>query len=480
MNDDRQSFSWGAALFVAILLLFFVSPTPFRDFSSIRLTDLEASNPLVQGAFLLAVGLAVTYVLLTRPSLVPSLLRPAAMLLLVWAALSALQSYEPALSLRRHAMATIVVALAAAAVTLPGSLTQLSRLLAGVSLATLGLCYFGVAALPAVAIHHTADVLEPHLEGLWRGVFQHKNVASPMMVVFLFIGAFVAKVTSRKLGWAIMALAIVFLVGAGGKTALALALPILLLSEWVLRLGSAWRRAFVSLALLGVLNLVTVGSVVIEPVQKFNEAVMPDPSFTGRTDIWSYGFERIKQRPLTGYGFATFWRTPTVISPENPDFDDASPHGKVPAWLKLVSHSHNAYLDATLTMGVPGLLLLVLWLVVVPMTDTNRIVANNGNRHLTLLLFRIWLLGIYLSSLEAIVFDRANPVWFMTLFAVFGLGVMARYRVRADAGEATAAIDEEEESLEAPGGRLPTTAVAEVDEPEPLVCSGDEIVISRI
>ena len=433
---------------MATFLLFIVSPTPFRDFAAIRLVDLEANNPLVQASFVLAVALSGAFVGLTRPSLLPSLLRPIHLAAIAWAVVCASQSDDPALSLRRLSMAVIVITLAGAAVTLPSSLTQLSRMLAGISLLTLALCYFGVVALPNVAIHHTGDLLEPHLTGLWRGLFQHKNVSSPIMVIFIFIGMFVARVSSPPVGWAIVALAAVFLIGAGGKTAIALLPVTLLLSQLVLRARSSAKRTVVALALLGVLNLVTVGSVVIPAVQKANEAVMADPSFTGRTDIWAYGIEKVKAKPLFGYGFGTFWRTPSVISPENPEFDDVSQHGSVPAWVKLVSHSHNALVDLALAMGVPGLVLMVGWLIVAPMVDFNRVIASGGNRALALLLFRIWLFCLYLSSLESIVFDRANPVWFLMLYAMFGIGVMARYRVRGT--EPEIAADED----------APSTAVA--------------------
>ena len=36
---------------------------------------------------------------------------------------------------------------------------------------------------------------------------------------------------------------------------------------------------------------------------------MSDPTFTGRTDIWKFVVTQIMQRPITGYGFATFWGT---------------------------------------------------------------------------------------------------------------------------------------------------------------------------
>ncbi len=33
------------------------------------------------------------------------------------------------------------------------------------------------------------------------------------------------------------------------------------------------------------------------------EAIMPDATFTGRTEIWQLGVQAVAQRPITGYGY---------------------------------------------------------------------------------------------------------------------------------------------------------------------------------
>ena len=54
----------------------------------------------------------------------------------------------------------------------------------------------------------------------WRGVFAHKNQAGATMVLFVFIGLFVARMRSRALGGLIVALAVIFLAFAESKTAI--------------------------------------------------------------------------------------------------------------------------------------------------------------------------------------------------------------------------------------------------------------------
>jgi O-antigen ligase len=52
-----------------------------------------------------------------------------------------------------------------------------------------GLCFFGIVALPGIAIH-SADSVEYQHAGFWRGLFAHKNVAGPVMACFSFTGLY--------------------------------------------------------------------------------------------------------------------------------------------------------------------------------------------------------------------------------------------------------------------------------------------------
>ena len=124
-------------------------------------------------------------------------------------------------------------------------------------------------------------------------------------------------------------------------------------------------------------------------------------------------------RLLTGYGFAAFWGSSAIQN---------LPEGK--EWAAFASHSHNGYLDTTLTMGLPGLALLIAVLVIAPLRNFHAAERGGNNGPLTMVLLRIWLFGLYLSSLESFFLDRADPIWFTFLVAVFGLHYLARFRLR--------------------------------------------------
>ena len=121
----------------------------------------------------------------------------------------------------------------------------------------------------------------------------------------------------------------------------------------------------------------------------------------------------------TGYGFQAFWGSSAI---------QELPEGK--EWAAFSSHSHNGYLDTALGMGMPGLALLILVLVIVPLRDFHKAdVAGNGGP-LAMALLRIWLFGLYLASMESYFLDRADPIWFTFLLAVFGLHYLARFRAK--------------------------------------------------
>src|SRR5581483_9023880 len=148
----------------------------------------------------------------------------------------------------------------------------------------LAVCYLGILLVPSLAVHQATDFLEPEHAGSWRGLFAHKNEAGASMVLIIFIGLFVARTRNLILGGAIVVLAATFLLFSLSKTAMGVLPMVLLFSAILVRS----RRPAVGITLvvtvLALFNLFSVGSVVFEPVRKLVESVIPDATFTGRTE----------------------------------------------------------------------------------------------------------------------------------------------------------------------------------------------------
>jgi O-antigen ligase len=411
-------------LFLVLFGLVWITVEPFVDLENPALLNAAEGNILNQAAFsILGIALAV-YVWHSSPELFAVLNRPIYFVVFGWLSLSVLWSLDPMLSVRRLAFTTIVVVLAALALSLPRTLREFADLLGGLTLFILFLCYFGVLLLPDLSIHNEFDTLEPRLAGNWRGLWAHKNVAGPMMVVFVFIGLFVAKVRGPAFGWSIIIPAAIFLIFTAAKTSTALLLFILLISVVCAWTTSRLLRALVSLTLLVLLNAATIGSIFSEPVKAIVDVILPDASFTGRTDIWQFAVEHIIERPYRGYGFASFWRTEAIMFGSALS-DDTQTTNMAPTAF----HAHNAYLDQALQTGLPGLAVICLWVLATPLIDYANIARTPENLVLAQLFLRIWLFAAYFSSLESALLDRANPIWFMMLLAMFGLRLLTRYRI---------------------------------------------------
>jgi O-antigen ligase len=420
-SPDATVVAVGAILFFAILLLSWVSVHPFQSMADEKLITVSDTSDLVnQFAYVALAGVAAVYFLLHDPRQLRPLLRPVYFAMLAWLLASVATSSDPTLSAKRLIFALLVMVLAAVLPLLPKSLRRFADMTAAAAVVVLVLSYAGLLFAPELSIHQADDLVEPTLAGNWRGVFSHKNIAGTMMVDFIFVGLFVAQVRGKLLGWTIVAASAVFLFYCEAKAAAQLLPLVLVLSLMLLRVRSWLVSATLMLAPTLMLNLVTIGSLYSDRIKAFNEAVLSDPTFTGRNDIWQFALDNIHAGPWLGYGFGAFWETPLSFYQKTADGNFAM----------QASHAHNAFIDLALTVGLPGLVIGLAWTVLLPFLDLQRAKRAGADLALTTLFTRIWLFGLYTSSFESVLFDRGNPTWFTMLVALFGLRYLAVSRVK--------------------------------------------------
>lgn len=401
-----------AVLLVAILLLAWISVNPFPSLAELKLIELGDTSDLInQIAYVGIAACVAAYLLAYDPQALRPLLRPVYVATMMWFLVSVAVSDYPALSTRRLVFDASVILLAAAVPVLPTNLRRFCGVTASVVLAVIGLCFAGVLLFPELAIHQPDDVVEPLLAGAWRGLFPHKNIAGSMMALFVFVGLFIAKARSLALGLSIVTAAATFLIFSEAKAALLLIPLVLALSFACMRTRSFGARVVVILAVLVGLSIVTLGSLYFPAIRAIDAALLPDPTFTGRVDIWQYAIDNIQDRPVFGHGFGAFWETEETYHALALNTDG----------LGAVSHAHNAFLDLALTTGIPGLLLGFLWIAVLPIKDVQQAIEAGADPALTELFLRIWLFGLYICSFENVLFGRGNPVWFTMLVAMFGM-----------------------------------------------------------
>ncbi|WP_426441499.1 O-antigen ligase family protein [Bradyrhizobium genosp. P] len=405
----------GPPLFVATLLFYLITLTPFIDLSAANAGDPAAdkSSTINQIVFL---GLTASLWLTVFSSPVRHLaVRPRGVLIatLFWFAIVSAISAHPDIALKRVVLATLTIVNAGIFLLLPRSERQFASLLSMCCLGTLALAYLGVILWPHLAIHQASEVREPMNAGLWRGHFAHKNVAAAAMVMISFAGLYLYSTGRRVTGGAITLLAIVFLTQTGGKSSSA-ALPGILVVAW---LFERWRAIRIPMVLLGIaaFNTVTIGCSISPAMRRLVADLGIDPTFTNRIDIWRVGVSAVGDKPLTGYGFQMFWQTDEMVYKA----------GGGASWAVGAFNAHNAYLDAAITTGIPGLLLTLALLVWLPLRDVTRAETRDNDPALTRLFIRIWLYGVFSACVESLYFQSGSLIWFMVIVAIFGLRLQA-------------------------------------------------------
>jgi O-antigen ligase len=408
------------AVFIGALLLAWISLRPFVDLGNQQLKDTTTGNETLT-YFVFAGMAALAFILAMRDDArgLLTLLTPANLLLAGWIVATVVLSLDPGTSIKRFALTACVIAVAASLMLLPKTQNELMRWFSIAALILLAVCYLGILLAPHLSIHLATDTQEPQLAGNWRGAFGHKNVAASVMAMLVFLGIYILRSGGWLSGAVIIALASLFLVYAAGKSSLALTFLVLVLTSLTTVVRGYWLRVVMLLTPLALLSLLGVGTVMSESLAAIARMLPLDSSFTGRTEIWTFTLESIQLRLLTGFGFEAFWGTDAIRN---------VPQGM--EWAEYASHSHNSYLDTALSMGLPGLVLLIAVLVIIPLRNFQAADRGGNNGPLAMALLRIWLFGIYLSSLESFFLDRADPTWFTFLLAVFGLHYLARFRVR--------------------------------------------------
>lgn len=398
-------------LFLATLLLCWFTVSPFPDLGDPSLLEPKLTGDfLSQAATVLLTGALAAFALLKRSALLKRAVTLPLILTFGAFVISALLSAYPAVAERRIVLAAFTIFQASVLLLLPYGREHFARLLTVVALTVLAACYLGVALVPNLSIHQISDVSEPNLAGDWRGLFTHKNGAGAAMVLLIFIGIFVWRSWNRLAGFLIIVPAGIFLHFTHAKSATNLLPVVLLLSYIVPRLRSAWTAGILILAVIVLINLLTIGSVMFDPVRNLVGSLMADPTFTGRDEIWRFALDNLTSRPLFGFGFEAFWGTPDLVNAWN----------YLASWGYRASDAHNGYLNLAVTTGLVGLTCALSWVLVQAFFDCRRALVACADRALTMLFLQIWIFGLCVSGFESVFFRGGSEVWLLTAVSVIG------------------------------------------------------------
>ncbi|WP_374332855.1 O-antigen ligase family protein [Aestuariivirga sp.] len=330
-------------------------------------------------------------------------------LMTMWCLATTFTAIEPAISFRRLVLSSIVVYTTFNLFICVGfqrSFELLRNVLALLMCASL----VSVFIIPEAV--HPATEADKALAGAWKGLFFHKNIAASMAANAIIV--FVASYLNRRnlVDLLLIAVAVVFLSGTKGKTApvlMILALGLGLFYRY--SLGFSQRRTVYVAANALIAAGLSVGILLF---QDKIIAILSDPeSLTGRIAIWNLVADYVRQYPITGAGYGSFWQ----IGDQSPVFRLTST-----SWLIRTSHSHSGYLELMATTGVPGLFFGLLALVVAPFVKFMHL--DSSNRNIKAALYSIWIFALLFNFMETQIFTRDRQIWLMLIIVIASLRCM--------------------------------------------------------
>ncbi len=400
-----------------ILAIVFISFRPFVS-EVTTTTGTSGGGDIVNQLGFGLMGIYCGYLLLKHASsnILGAFANPVWGLALTFLVLAVFTADSPSSSMRAMIFSLIVVVAAATALALPRNMSEMVSSLTIASLLAVIFCYVAVFFVPEQGVHSGAGAESQH-GGLWRGVYDHKNVASYVMGAFVMIGLFAMRNGRPLLGFILAILSFIFVIQAGSKTVLGI-LPIAIIcaatARWI-----HWKLLRVFIILLPVLGLIaaTLGAVIYPPILETLQSFIPGLTYTGRVDLWEFGLQFIQKEPWFGYGFESFWATPRVENMEQPielSWD-----------IRGIVHGHNSWMDGAIAFGLPAMVPIVLALAIMPIRDFLRIPETGNAARLGTLFLSIWIFTALGASLESFFFRRSDPVWFCMLLAIIGLRITA-------------------------------------------------------
>lgn len=382
----------GLAAFIALLAMVLLGPLMTDDGN-----PFGASAPMVRQLGYTVILALVVYAIRGWKSPRELLALPWPIgLALAWCWLSVAWALEPAISVRRVLLMTMVLWSAWVLVDRLRYRMTL-KILRSALVLVLAANFLIVWYDPAIGLHHVAPDGDVALYGNWRGIMAHKNVAGLTCAMTILLFAFDTGSMPRPLQGAVIAAAAVFLWFSQSKTSIGICLIALPIGALFMRYRASHRS--IAHAVLGTLvALIVLGQLVFSDKIL---AILTDPgAFTGRTIIWAAMWNFYVQHPLLGAGYGSFWN----VGPNGPitAYGEYSAQGS--QWLVYVAEGHNGYFDLLVAIGPIGLALVIIALIVLPVLRLIDRPSENGQTGGLLMAAIAFMVGHNLT--ESSIFDR--------------------------------------------------------------------------
>jgi exopolysaccharide production protein ExoQ len=354
-DNQQQVPSWERVFVVTALIILAGAVIPLLQ-NQKSSADPAAGDPVFQS--IAAVIYAIVGVLMFRKKALPVIWKNKAILLLLgFTLLSVAWSQEPGITVRQS-VALTGTSLFGMYLAFRYPFQEQLRFVAW----ALGICAVGsvlvLAVLPQYGLMSTGEYA-----GTWRGVFIHKNWLGENMVLAASCFLLLLMGERRKL-WPTggLLLSLFLMAGSRSMTAvavfliLALLVPVFRVLRW-----SRMRLRYsllVPVLMVGAVVVLGMGLWALLDFRHFLLAFGRDPTFSGRTYLWSAVLDMLHGHFWLGYGYGGFWiggGEEGVFTPNPAHWslgggDDVS---QIVGWP--VSHAHNGFLNLLLDLGATGM-----------------------------------------------------------------------------------------------------------------------------
>lgn len=188
-------------------------------------------------------------------------------------------------------------------------------------------------------------------QGAWRGPYIQKNIFARMLVLscLSYMQLSGKKLWHKCLLFGGLSLSFSMIILSNSKTALIVLMLLVMIN---LLYKAVKLKDTLVIPLISTLLLLTSSAVIVvyTNLETILQFFGKDLTLSGRTTLWTWLIEQIKQRPLLGYGYMGFWNDPEAQSILSKYSND--PY--------VPPHSHNGYLDLVLSFGLIGMLLFII------------------------------------------------------------------------------------------------------------------------
>ena len=318
-----------------------------------------------------------------------------------WASLS--WAIDPAIAFRRVLLTTLVAWMVFSLVR-HGGYRLSADILRYALLVSVLISYAFVAFDPPIGVHLMSDSEIPvALIGNWRGFLGHKNFAGAVCTLCILMFLFDAKHIRPAIRILAIVVAGYFLIRSQSKTSAGMlvlaSLGGLIFETVSIRL----RRYLIPILTIGMSAVWFLTSAYADMVQT---NFLNPTAFTGRGHIWSALLKYAGDHLVFGAGFGSFW-----------NIEAGSPireYGQ--GYVTKITVGHSGYLDQLVTVGLPGVLLMIFAVAVWPLARL--LISPSISKGQGALIAAMLMFCIGHNITESGLFERDGIVSTMFFFAV--------------------------------------------------------------